>query len=70
MLLPIVFSLLCISSQATEVDLTQLAPEAASAILSQQSSTTNAAEWQVLGMLYHAHALEEQPLKRTNGQAS
>ena len=59
MLLPIVFSLLCISSQATEVDLTQLAPEAASAILSQQSSTTNAAEWQVLGMLYHAHALEE-----------
>ena len=59
MLLPIVFSLLCILSPATEVDLTQLAPEAASAILSQQSSTTNAGEWQVLGMLYHAHALEE-----------
>ena len=46
------------------VDLSQLAPEASSAIALQQSkAASNADHWQLLGKLYHAHGLEEEAIE-------
>ena len=43
-----------------EVNLSQLAPEASSAIVAQQAkSTTSASQWLTLAMLYHANGLED-----------
>jgi tetratricopeptide (TPR) repeat protein len=59
-MLEVALFLTLLSPPSIEVDLTQLAPEASRAIAKQEEKlTTDASEWHQLGVLYHAHGLED-----------
>jgi tetratricopeptide (TPR) repeat protein len=63
MLHAVLVLLLSVTSFA-QVDLSLLAPEASDAIAKQEKITTSKAEdWLMLGMLYHAHGLEESAIE-------
>jgi tetratricopeptide (TPR) repeat protein len=63
MLTPAFLLSVALSTPTIQVDMSQLAPEASSAITTQHTKAkNNPKEWFVLGQLYHAHGLEEQAI--------
>jgi tetratricopeptide (TPR) repeat protein len=59
-MLSVVLTLLLLTPPVIEIDFSQLSPEAKTAISAQQQKSQEIAnEWFILGMLYHAHDLDD-----------
>lgn len=62
-MISIFYAIFVLVQPATDINVSALAPEAATAIrLQQQKTTTHQNDWHTLGVLYHAHGMEHEAI--------